>query len=242
MSNVTVQIIRAFPDKTPIPQFEGKVIKVHPRKTGTNSRGEWSMQRVVLRDRNGEEITALLTEHEEFAFRTGEIVVLACKVGDKGSTGVYVHDDTYNDKTERQIKVTATGRIDLVATEETAPAPAPDRNQGRGRRNDDPDQGEDYTWSTEQAPPRDAGNDHQTARDKTDVRAAKKTLVQIVNLHTLCVLAVDRVEAPLVEGATGAPMSDSQRQAAVASVFIKAERSGLVDKMPAAPFKPEDIA
>jgi hypothetical protein len=241
MSNVTIQIIRALANKTPIPEFQAKVIKIHPRKTGTNARGPWSMQRVELRDPNGEDITCLITEQDEFPFRPGDQVVLASHVGDKGSTGVYVYDDTYNEKTERQIKVTATGRIDLIGVQNQAPA----QEREREREHAPAGAGQQRQQVQETAAPQSqstTSHGSQNDRDKTDVRAAKKVIVQIVNLHTLCVLAVDRVEAPLVEGATGSPMSDSQRQASIASTFIKAERSGLVDKMPCAPFKPEEIA
>jgi hypothetical protein len=64
------------------------------------------------------------------------------------------------------------------------------------------------------------------------MKEAKKALTQIANLHLQCMLVVERYEAKAFHEATGQHMTEAQKQAAIASVFIKAERSGLVDKMP----------
>lgn len=236
MSSLTIATVRTFPNKTPLPPIRLRVNAIHDRRTGTGQRGEWSMQRLTGEDFSGDTITVLLTDRDPFPFQKGDTIQLECHNGDKGPSGVYADDDTYKDVTTRQIKVTRTGEI-FIAMSDTAPAPAPQQAaapaQPTQRR-------EEHRPAPAPAPaaekPRDATDDTTAA-----VKAARREIVRITNLHALCVLAVDRMEAPLVEAATASPMRDSQRQAAVASIFIKAERQGLVDKMPASPFTPEDF-
>lgn len=61
---------------------------------------------------------------------------------------------------------------------------------------------------------------------------AKRTIMQIANLHLLSAQAVESYEAPAFKKHTGQDMTESQRQGAIASIFIEACRSGLVRNMP----------
>jgi hypothetical protein len=208
--------------------MRAEVVKVYERKEGTSDRGAWSMQRVELRDFDGDTIVALLTDRDPFLYQPGDLMILQAFVGDRGASGLYAHDDTFKDVTRRQIKVTKTGVI-YRDENDTAPAPAPTPAQAPA------------PVQAPQAQPAPAPASAPAPADNAAMAAARREITRIANLHVLCVMAVERIEVPLIEQITSGPMSESQRQAAVASIFIKAERQGLVDKMPDKPFSPQDF-
>lgn len=69
------------------------------------------------------------------------------------------------------------------------------------------------------------------------LKEARETIMRITNLHLLCARAVGQYEAPAFKAQTGDELSESQRQGAVASIFIEACRSGLVRSMSPHPLK-----
>ncbi len=65
-----------------------------------------------------------------------------------------------------------------------------------------------------------------------DVKEARAHLMKSANLYNLCVQAVDKAIAPYVPPIA---QTSEQFQAAVASLYIEASRSGFVSKMPTKP-------
>ena len=226
---MTFGVIRQLPNKTAIGAIRAEVIKAYERKEGASDRGPWSMQRVELRDFDGDTIVALLTDRDPFLYQPGDFLIFEAFVGDRGASGLYAHDDTFKDVTRRQIKITKSGVIYRDDDTFIAPAPAPTPAQAPAPA------------QAPQAQPAPAPASAPAPADNAAMAAARREITRIANLHVLCVMAVERIEVPLIEQITSGPMSESQRQAAVASIFIKAERQGLVDKMPDKPFSPQDF-
>lgn len=236
-------IIRQFPDGTVVPAVRGTVKKVFDQRSGENGRGPWSLQNLLLEDAAGEAFGVMLKDREPFPFRPGETVTFEAHQGDKQKTGVYAFDDTYQGNTERKIKITPTAEITVFqggGTRQQAPAQKAPQNAPESTP---------ATQHSTQAPPTRSqsttgGNTGQSRPERSssdDLRDAKRQLVKIANLHLLCARVVETIEAPTFEAVTGKTMDSSQVQAAVASVFIKAERMNLVEKMPTRPLTPEDF-
>tara|TARA_R110000796_G_C14571530_1_gene435809 strand:- start:43358 stop:44173 length:816 start_codon:yes stop_codon:yes gene_type:complete len=263
----TIADINGLPNKALIYRFIGTVVSCYERKSGTNAKGEWSIQNAILRDASGESIKLMLNGLPEQTWPDGAAIELGTWEGPKGHSGLYAEDDTYNNETKRIMRATKTCAINSAMPQEAAEngqgypeqdgAPqhqqqAPDHDT----RNLDnmPDQAwgdepsaADQQQATAQPPaPQQAPAQHQAPPKKktatSDFKQARKTIVQIANLHLTCAIAAQRMEAPTYCAATGHEMTPEQLQSATASIFIKAERSGLVNDMPTSPLNADDFS
>jgi hypothetical protein len=226
---ITIQDLNKFPPNTPVGNFIGTVAAVFNQRTGTNGKGDWALQTIKLRQ-GEDEIAVLLKDRPPFPFQKGQDVRIDYYAGDRGPTGAVTYDDDFNGTISRQIKVTPTGQISLLS------GGAPEQNQQRetaaptqARQESAPAAQNQQRNTTTTQPIGDA--------EAAMIKETKKAIVQIANLHLLCALVVERVEAPAFHTATGVLMSEGQKQAAIASIFIKAERSGLVNEMPKRPLE-----
>lgn len=237
----TVAQINALPDKAPVYRFIGTVNAIYDPKSGTSPNGDWHLQNAMLRDSEGGIIKCLFKDHPPIQATVGSLIELACYEGQKGLSGLYARDDSYNGQTTRILSATKTCQVTLGGP--LAPANEPNHYEPG---QDDPD----IPWSDEpgaaqpQAPQQAPQQRQAPPAKKTATDAFKRArveLVKIANLHLTCAIAVERMEAPVFLAATGHEMSREAKQAATASVFIRAERSGLVEDMPTSPLKADDF-
>ncbi len=220
-------------DGQPVAAIKGTITKLYDPKGGTNSVGEWQIQNAEI-ESDGIILPVMLKDREVIDKSwKGKTILLTAKV-EKSMTGLYVFDDTKNGVTIRKLKVTATATIDIVQDDarpaSSTPAPQQQQQQEPTQRLTNPPE----TSTPPQSRPSPESTAAKPVRSKEDeeFHAAQKTIVQIANLHLTCMLAVERYEAPAFKSLTGQDMSESQRQAACASIFIKADREGLVRYMP----------
>lgn len=220
-------------DKQPVACVAGTVTKIWPRRSGSNSNGDWSIQNLMIKGTCGTEIGIQLKDREEFGKENGNrFIILEAKVGDKGMSGLYIFDDEYQGKTTRKLKATPTAQISWGG-EPTKQQPAQSGNTQPPHDPDWPEVQQNYSPADEHAPARKQPDNHANEA----MREAKRTIVQIVNLHLLVAKAVEKQEAPNFKKATGMDMTEAQRQGAIGSVFIEACKQGLVRSMPTSPME-----
>lgn len=235
-------------DKQPIGCVQGVITQIWKAKKGTTAStgNPWSIQNVVLRCHDGE-VKLWVKDREEISMGwKNRTIRVECNQGEKGLTGLYVYDDDFNNKVERKLKVTPSANVFLI--DETAgqrPAQQPQQQstgtnqnggQNGGQHFEERQRAAEESWAdTERQFQGDPPPKQQTQRKKEapdSFNEARRTVTQIANLHLLCAKAVDTYEAPALKKATGADMSESQRQGATASIFIEACKQGMVRNMP----------
>lgn len=113
MRLVTIGELPTLENKEGVPSIQGTLTKVYERKTGESDRGPWSVQNGLLQDSTGE-IKVLFTNQPDARIYQGKSVSITSHVGDKGMSGVYAHDDTYQGNVKRILKLTATAQIAFV--------------------------------------------------------------------------------------------------------------------------------
>jgi hypothetical protein len=236
-------------DKQNLACIAGTLLQIYKPKTGENSNGPWSIQNVNIKGTDGTEVTLWMKDRPEIpSNQKGRFIILTAKQGEKGLSGLYVMDDEYNGKTTRKIKVTPTAEL---AYQDGQPQQAPPQQQqqrppSQGMQN--AQQAAAESWGPEpdrppqqqQSAPAQSGSHQRTQGQEDLLKESKRTIIQITNLHLLVAKAVDAVEAPRYKEATGMDMTEGQRQAAIASVFIESTKQGLVRNMPCRPLEAND--
>lgn len=258
--------IQNLPDNMRLSGIAGRITKLHGRKAGQNSVGEWSLQNGEISD--GQTVIQFqLKDREELpqSYLNADVTIEAINSKQHGLTGIAVFDDNYKGTVTRKIKITPTAQI-MMAGGAQQPAPQQTQPQQQYQQQAPPQQApqqqyqqqapqQQYQQQTQPQQRSDAEWDgHGTnqpaqapARPTKEEEArrrlydCKRSLIQICNLHTLCRIIVERQEAPLVHAVTGRTMSESEMQAATASIFIKADKLGMNSDMPNTPFTTEDF-
>lgn len=105
-----------------IAKMQGKIVKAYELKSGENEKGEWSIQDGYFKDSTGE-IKIAFFNHEDVRPLLNKEITLGAHKGAKGLSGVYAHDNNYQGKTTREVKITETGKIELVGEEKQEPKP-----------------------------------------------------------------------------------------------------------------------
>lgn len=255
---MNIHDIKTCADQWPVDKLHCTIKKVWPHKGGTNAHGDWSFQNVVLRDSSGE-ITAQFKNRPELTKAwENQLVILTPSHGEKGWHGLVAIDDDNNGAVTRKLRVTGQANIDQAqpgqgqagpAAEQPRQQQAPPQQQQPPRQQQPPQEttrfqttapSDNDGWQSEEDIARAAGQQappQQQAEPKTkaapdSVVEAKRTMIQIMNLHLLAASIVERVEAPAFKARTGHEMSESMRQGATASIFIESARTGLVRNMP----------
>jgi len=86
--------------------FKGTITKVYKVSTGTNDKGAWSLQKIVIKDETGQ-IECMLSNRPELS-RTveGSKVYVIAGRGEKGTTGLQRKDNSWTKKGDSQPTIT----------------------------------------------------------------------------------------------------------------------------------------
>ena len=219
-------ILNHLVDGNSIPMIKAKLIQIYEGKSGTNANGEWSIQNGTLDDGTVQiPVQFMNRDAVPLNWKGRDLILTSYSGGKNGMTGLKAFDDTYKQPHTRKVKVTSTA--DIVFAEQ-GQQQQPADNDG-GHQSEPQNQGQQ-----EQPPP-------PVKKKASPLTEVKKTLVQIANLHVLCRISMERVEAPLLKEITGRTMGEGEMQAATSSIFIKADRLGLHNEMPTRPFTAADF-
>lgn len=214
----------------PVAAIQGTITKLYQQKSGTNSVGPWSIQNGEL-EADGIILPFMLKDRDSLdQSMKGRTVFMTASTA-KGITGLYAFDDENHGVTTRKLKVTATATIDIIDGGRSQAAETPPKQEAQTSFQD-PAPTDKFKTETWKETPADKQTPHTRTKEDEAFLEARKTINQIANLHLLCMLAVERYEAPAFKKLSGQDMSESQRQAAAASIFIKADREGLTRSMP----------
>lgn len=210
MRVIDVSDIGQFDDGEVIPSLRGKITQTYERKTGSKDGKPWSVQNAMFQDATGK-IRFSVWGHEDIKPWTGKEVTLSAHKSDKGLTGLFAEDNTYKEKTTRQIRMTASGKIELADT---------------------------LTGTTNKL--ESTKPETRVELDSGDaVKDAKRSAMQAANAFEIALGASKyvRTQYDLEYGENS--MTDEQFQAITSSIFISLDRKGFVDKLPKAPLEPQ---
>lgn len=238
MTPQPIDQILALPDKAVVYCFEGTVTKAFKRSDGTNAQGAWSIESFLLKDAAGAEIKLMLKDSDPAGWQPGTAVRLEAWKGDKGFSGLYAADDEYKGEVRRILRATKTCTVTILNGQQHAPQQAAPQQQAQAPQQRP--QGQQQPPQQQHAPRQQTTTTHAAApaddaaerEARKALNEAKRTILQITNLHLLCAKVVETVEAPAFKKATGQDMTEGQRQGATASVFIESCKKGLVHAMP----------
>ena len=250
MRIVKLSDVPVLEDGEIIPSIRGTIVDVYERKTGSNDKGEWSIQNATISG-DGVKVDLKVHNRDDIKPFKGKVVLISCKDGSKGLTGVYALHDTYGGKTTKKVKLTATAVI------ESGDAPAPSDNDG-GEPEDDLNYGMEPASETPAprpatkpatrpapapapAPAKPAsngnGNGHHNGGGTPGPGGIKVAINRYANTMLACYDAAVYVKAQADNRHAGTvgEVSPEQFQAMVSSLFIQAMKDGQV--MPAGSYE-----
>ncbi len=124
MNHTTIAEVATLANKMPIEAISGVLTKVWDYKEGSGQYGPYSFQNGELKDSTGV-IRVTFSNHPDMKRFVNQLIILSSYAGDRGLSGVMADDNTYENKTTRQIKVTKTANIEVANGQNNAPAAPP---------------------------------------------------------------------------------------------------------------------
>lgn len=229
-----------------IPAFRGKITKVFDRQAGTNDRGAWSFQSVVMSDLSDSRIMIRVKIWGREAVPrnwVGQTILVESAQGPKGIKGVTMTQDTYQWKEgqpiKKQIEIKCDDgcgfTIDQGQASDPAPQePAPARHQPasaptapQGHQTPAPERQQPAPPpAREPAQPKTKEDEQRAAVRECIFFVARKVTAFRIILKGMDQLADERK-------ALGKPLSVEQFQGMCTSIFIAGDRTFQWDKMPA---------
>lgn len=121
-----------------IPAVRGQIKKVFDYTSGTNNHGPWSFQNLILKQ-GGSEIKVKLKLQSKFdSSWEGANIIIMCKEGNRGLTGVKRAVDDYKGANKPMIMVTETGIIEEDKADQGGDEGPAEQPQARQRSNQPP--------------------------------------------------------------------------------------------------------
>ncbi len=218
MRLIPIKDALTFSPEENVPSVRGKVKEIYKPSTGSSDKGEWSFQNLVIVDESGQ-IKVKLKDREPLPLDyKGRVILISCKEGDKGLSGVKIKEDEYRGKIDKVLWVTPSATIDRV--EGSAPA-APQQAQANG-----------HVEQPKSEAPKQNGNGNG---QPDSVKHVRHSLNRMANLYLHCMEAGNYVRSQW-EAAHQVKMSEEQFQACVSSLYIQGSRDNLYDGLPIGSF------
>lgn len=236
---LTYQQIMELPAGAQIFKVTGTLVELYGPKTGSNSKGDWALQRGTLQFDDGKKLPLFFKDRDPLHLSCkGRRIELSCTQGSKGLSGVYADDDDHGDTVKRQIKITPTGDLSFVdggQSQQRHEEPPPRQQQPPPPQER---QAQQPPARTQQQPP--ASNTPPAQKAAPGSTAAMNECAarcnQIANLQILCMGTVENYVVPTVEAKTGRKVSDAERSGLTMNMVIEMMRSGEAWKLPAVRF------
>lgn len=114
MRTSTIKEVKEMSPKAVIEYVEGTLSVLYPAKRGNSNGKDWMLQNGVLKDDSGDVKLMFCIEDELPPEWKGKRISLTAHSGPKGLSGIYTDDNNHAGRVERQIKITATGKIQLL--------------------------------------------------------------------------------------------------------------------------------
>jgi len=111
---MTLDEIRGLAVKSKIPRVEGTLQAVYETKRGTNAKGPWRIQNVILAQGDDSMRVTIFSGPNVDKSMEGEEVAIMCSEVKGGLSGVTADDNDYNGEVTRQIRIDRTGQIALL--------------------------------------------------------------------------------------------------------------------------------
>lgn len=176
MANIfTVRDIEDADDGDVVKGFKGEITRFFGKySSGTNDKGEWSFQHMLVKDADGDEIKLTLKKLPPLPTnKKGAEIELRAHHGKNDWTGLYAKDDEYNGETKRILQATSTCEIlvdgeALEAGRERSSGRDRDDKRSGDRRERDNDRGDRERSSDrdERKRDREPERERETARDR----------------------------------------------------------------------------
>jgi hypothetical protein len=117
---MTIAEIKSIKDGSTVDSLSGLVENVYERHAGSKNGKAWSLQNIILKDSAG--IVKVLLDGRKECPKSmeGKAVSFSSVNGEKGLTGMFAKDDTYNGKTTRIVKVTSVAAVKVIEGDRTA--------------------------------------------------------------------------------------------------------------------------
>lgn len=240
MKTISISEAKTNPANMPIPRIVGKIKMKWDRKTGTNANGDWSMESGILT--NGEDdIKFTLSGCPALLYGPGDNIVLRCKDGKKGLTGVKTKVEEYQGKSQPVLWITPTAYV-VSDDEDTDAIPMDFDKSGDMTATEARKQAPQATTAPKKAIP--THNESVEALMRSQKRACgaedgvqvvKRRLLQMANFRALCDASVEYLYG---EGA-----SDEMKKDVSSCFFIQGMREGLEKNLPSSKpiSKKEDV-
>lgn len=215
MRVLTIAEAALMDDGETVPCVSGRITAVYPRKAGSNLKGDWSFQNLVLKD-EGAEIKLKIKDRPPIEqSMKGRFVFIHCSKSEKqGLVGVKRKDDEYQGKTEKLLWITGAAHITENAPEGVAQP--------------------DLPASREQ--PYDAHK--QTDPQPDPVRQCRAEAMRLANGYGIALWAAAYVaETWNAEHDSESCITDEHFRSITATLFIALDRSGALACLPSHPIK-----
>lgn len=224
-------------DGEPISAVQGTVKSIFKRNAGENSHGPWSMQNLVIHD-GATEMKVVIKDRDALPTNLkGKQLRIESNLGDRGMTGMKANDNEYpkgSNKFTREVYVTPSAHIYI----DNAPYGgaknyvAPPTTQSQQQPQQQPPQQQHQPPAQQQQQPANTasrGTNH--AGNEEAVNQFRTFLARRANGWALCrIVAVKKAQQ--VKEVTGSEVPEDAIQAATASLFISADRGGMLDNFP----------
>lgn len=217
MKTTPLNEITQLEDGELVMRVEGEITKCYEIKSGEKDSKPWSVQHFFIKDDSGE-LKVSAWNHDDIQPLTHKKVSITAHKSDKGFSGVYAEDNEWKQKITRQLRLTATAKIERLDGQQSADSSHKDASSARPNT---------QRVST---PPREHQNDSTGFDDMLQqvnnaqykvFDAAKRRWEQMI---------VDRLIPENTEF-----VGDAHFQADCSSAFIKLDRAGEVEKLSTAP-------
>lgn len=203
------------------PCVRGIVTDVFDQTSGTNEHGDWKIQNIWIKEGESK-IKVKVTDREALPKSLkGHGVVITCKEGDKGLTGMKVKEDNYRGKSSIILSVTPTATIEWdgmgnghAQAPSTEPAP----------HTPPPTPPPAQMPPTANPPGNTAPSNGATNGNKVSVQAKKRArdYFRVMEAAHELRLAWNAAHADF-------PMTAEQYQAAVGTLYITLQRDGVIN-------------